>query len=322
MLSFLSRRKLFAGLILSSIIAGPLQAAPGHEPEFGVHVGAGCQARADLPKFERFANRKVVRVVDAFNQTSWQEFQSSIPWISRCWAGAPVKLTLSVPMLVYSGGGTLAEGAAGKYDDIFTHIAQTLVADGHNDIVIRLGWEFNGNWMPWAASKDPANFIAYYRRIVGLMRKVPGQKFRFEWTPNVGRQNFAPDKGYPGDDVVDIIGMDIYNEYWTVALANSKVRFAWFLNQPYGLKWHRDFAAQHRKPMAYSEWGSGTRKDGNAPGDDPYFITQMANWMRQTNTLYHSYWEVKNQIYDDTVSQGRHPKAAAAFKSAFGGRRP
>ena len=301
--------------VIAGVIAGQASAAQAaSRPEFGVRAGPGCQGRKELPRFENFAGRKVDRVVDALNQSDWPQLESSIAWASKCWAGAPVKLTLSVPMLVEKGPGTLADGANGKFDRIFLKTAKTMVANGQSRAIVRIGWEFNGNWMPWAASKDPKNFIAYYRRIVRLMRSVPGQDFEFEWTPGVGRQSFPPDQGYPGDDVVDVIGMDIYNEYWSPALANNRVRFAWYMNQPYGLRWHREFAAQHRKPMAYSEWGSGTRTDGHGAGDDAHFFEQMGDWFATNNVLYQSYWETAGYQYDDRISRGKHPLAAEAYR--------
>ena len=47
-----------------------------------------------------------------------------------------------------------------------------------------------------------------------MMRSVPGQTFLFEWCPNHGRHAMDPTEAYPGDDVVDVIGMDVYAEKW------------------------------------------------------------------------------------------------------------
>ena len=86
--------------------------------------------------------------------------------------------------------------------------------------VVRIGWEFNGNWMPWAASKDPESYKRYFRRIVEIMRRAPGQRFQFEWCPNHGRKDMDPTEAYPGDDVVDIIGMDVYAETWDASTSD------------------------------------------------------------------------------------------------------
>lgn len=292
-------------------------AAPARATEFGAHVGPGCQGRDAIPAFERFAGRRLERTVDAYNQSSWKAYTSSIPWLAHCWSGVPIKLTVSVPMFPNDPAASLAAGTAGKYDAPTRQVAETLVKEGLAGTTIRIGWEMNGNWMPWAAAKDPKAFVAYYRRMVRIMRAVPGQRFRFEWTTAVGRHAIAPDTVYPGDDVVDVIGMDVYNEYWSPAQAKSPARFAYLRDQPYGMKWLVGFAARHHKPTAYSEWGSGTRHDGHGAGDDPYFFEQMIAWFKATHPLYASYWEVADPSYDDRLATGLHPKAAAAFRKGF-----
>ncbi len=45
------------------------------------------------------------------------------------------------------------------------------------------------------------------------MRSVPGASFRFDWTINAGYRPIPFNDYYPGNDVVDIIGMDVY-DFW------------------------------------------------------------------------------------------------------------
>ena len=56
----------------------------------------------------------------------------------------------------------------------------------------RLGFEFNGEWFPWRAAADPTAFTDYYRRIVDVMRSVPGQDFKFVWNPTIGVEEIPP----------------------------------------------------------------------------------------------------------------------------------
>ena len=310
-------RRVVAVLLLSLgvlLAAQPLARAM----EFGVYKGPGCDGRAKIPEFERFAGRKVERTVDALAQETWSSFESSIDWIPACWKGSGIKLTLSVPMMPRSGGGTLLEGASGQHDEIFRHVARALIANDYADATVRLGWEFNGDWMPWAAAKDPDSFIAYFRRIVSIMRAVPGAHFQFEWCPNHARHNIDPPRAYPGDDVVDVIGMDVYDEYWSPEFADPAVRWQSYREQPFGLYWHRDFAREHGKPTAYSEWGTGTRPDGHGAGDDPTFIEGMADWFAESNPLYESYWDNPSPEYNTLISNGQFKLSAQAFVSRFG----
>jgi hypothetical protein len=302
----------------AAIVALVLAISPAQATEVGAYRGPGCDGRAAMAEFETFLGRKVERTVDALNAESWNEMRRSIPWITKCWAGSGIELTLSVPMLPSGGSGTLREGAEGAYDAVFMTTAHALVRNGLEDATIRIGWEFNGNWMPWAASKDPESFKRYFRRIVEKMRSVHGQRFKFEWCPNHGRKNMDPTDAYPGDDVVDIIGMDVYAETWDASTADPHARFQYFLDQPFGLKWHRDFAGERGKPMSYPEWGVGDKPGGGGVGDDPVFVEGMADWFEETKPLYQSYWDVQATDYNARMSNDQFPRAAAMFRKRFG----
>ncbi|WP_175345378.1 glycosyl hydrolase [Bradyrhizobium sp. ORS 375] len=294
-------------------------AAPSAEAtEFGAYVGAGCDGAKRLPGFEQFAGRKVERTVDALDQRTWADLESSIDWVIGCWDGVPVKLTLSVPMLTRDRSATLAEGAAGKYDETFRRVARTLVAHGRDDATIRIGWEFNGDWQPWSAAKDPAAFVTYFRRIVGLMRETPSQRFSFEWCPNHGRHQMDPTEAYPGDDVVDVIGMDVYDESWTPLDRDPTSRWTKYVYQPFGLEWQKTFAAQHRKQIAFSEWGTGRNPHGTGGADNPVFIRGMASWFAANKPLYQSYWDNPSPEFNTMLSNGQFPRAAAEFVKQFG----
>jgi hypothetical protein len=307
-------------LVIRTALAAALLAAAGKAgaTEIGAYRGPGCDGRKAMGEFEALIGRKVERTVDALNAESWHEMRRSIPWIVKCWAGSGIELTLSVPMLPRDGSGTLREGAEGAYDTVFLTTAHALVRNGLEDAVIRIGWEFNGEWMPWAASKDPESFKRYFRRIVEKMRSVHGQKFQFEWCPNHGRHAMDPTEAYPGDDVVDIIGMDIYAETWDASTRDPHARFQYFLDQPFGLKWHRDFARERGKPLSYPEWGVGDKTGGGGVGDDPVFIAGMADWFAEVKPLYQSYWDVRAHDYNARMSDFQFPKASAMFQRRFG----
>ena len=315
----------FLRLALLGVVAATLAVAMTLAPpapqagatEFGVYEGAGCDGRARLPIFEKWSGHRVERTVDALDRRDWSHLESSAKWIAQCWRGSGVALTLSVPMFPEDGTGNLRDGAAGRYDESFRKVAQDLIDNGYADATIRIGWEANGAWMAWTGAHDPAGYVLYWRHIVAVMRAVPGQRFTFEWCPNIGRHDVPADQLYPGDDVVDLIGLDVYNDYWQPALANPDLRWAYMMDQPYGLKWHFDFAREHHKPISFPEWGTGDRPDGHGAGDDPTFIRGMLDWFAQTRPVYESYWDVQASDYDAQLSAGHYPLAAAAFLKAL-----
>jgi hypothetical protein len=297
------------------VATGATPNAANAEVPLGVYAGAGCGGANKLLEFQAWLGRKPDRVLEFM---TWQTMVENSPWSMNCWKAAGItSIAYSLPMLPEDGSATLAQGAAGKFDDVFKNFATTLVARGYPTAVIRIGWEFNGEWYPWAASKDPQSWIAYWRRIVTTMRSVPGAKFKFDWCPGNGWTTFLAQDAYPGDAYVDFIGMDVYNQSWNPKATTPELRWHDQVHQRHGLKWHAEFAAAHGKPMSFPEWGTGTRADGHGSGDDPLFIEQMAEWIVTHNTAYHNYWDYSAPIYSGKISDGSQPKSAAAFLKKF-----
>lgn len=287
------------------------------DAELAVYKGAGCDGVKRIPAFEAWLGRRADRVVDFLDGKNWAAMTGSAKWIAQCWQKPGYKLALSVPMLTKDKSATLADGARGDLDHHFREIARILVETGHGDSILRIGWEFNGAWYPWAASQDPESFVAFWRRIVVTMRSVPGNRFRFDWNPTVGTTKIDPERVYPGDDVVDIIGMDIYNQSWHPRRDDPAVRWDEKVNGPHGLKWHRDFAKAHNKPRSFPEWGTGTRKDGHGYGDDPVFVKNMHEWIAAPDVIYHGYWDYRAPDFNAELSTGQSPAAAAQFQALF-----
>ena len=150
----------------------------GGGPKLGVYQGAGCAGATRVKEFEKWFGRDTEQVLDFI---SWQVLQDGTTWAVRCWEKAGRKnVVYSLPMLPPDPAATLAQGADGKFDELFRNYGAELVKHGYGDSIIRIGWEFNANWYPWAASKDPDSWVAYWRRIVSVLRSVPGAAFKFD----------------------------------------------------------------------------------------------------------------------------------------------
>ena len=213
--------------------------------------------------------------------------------------------------------------------------------------MVRLGWEFNGGWYAWRAGGDPAAFAAYWREVVKTMRAVPGSKgLRFCWNPALGWQQFPAEKAWPGDDWVDVVGVDAYDDSWLKdtypfpegagrAEVEARRRAVWnkvLLNGDHGLKFWRDFAVVHKRPFAVPEWGVDRRSGGHGGLDNPYFIEQMhAFFTAPANGVYfHCYFDVQapdgghqlspgqGRQRDHRVPQGRGPLPGAVRRHAEG----
>jgi Glycosyl hydrolase family 26 len=301
-----------AEIVAAAIIIAAIE--PAGAAEIGVFAGPGCAGVQHLATYRAWLGSPALHVTENFDQSGWAALASDATWSINCYAQVQnaVSMTFSIPMLPADGTSSLAAGQIGAYDTTFATIAKTMINAGFSTAIVRLGWEFNGNWQPWFAGANPRAFIAYYRRIVRIMRSVPGARFVFEWCPNIGSVNFPADQGYPGDDVVDVIGMDIYDGHYNSGDADPAARWNWYVTEPYGLQWHVNFAAVHMKRLSIPEWGCC----GSNAGDDPYFINQMANWLIQNSYLYAVYWDT-NSAYMGQLSNNQWPQAAAAYIANF-----
>jgi hypothetical protein len=233
------------------------------------------------------------------------------PEFLRPWAkwrrDAPERMfVLNVPMLEGNEEGVpdrrvrslLRSGARGAFDRHYRQLAENLVGLGLPDTVVVLGWEMNGITYTHRCGPDPEAWRAYWRRIVETMRSVPGQKFRFDFAPNRGRDAVPWTECYPGDDVVDIIGMDSYDQPPGSSF-DEQVR------TPYGLQHQVDFAAAHGKPISYPEWGLFRN------GDNPEYMRRMLDWIAQHKPLY--------QTITDYCPHGvwqcdRNPESSEVFR--------
>lgn len=202
------------------------------------------------------------------------------------------------------------------------------------DTIVRLGWEHHGNWFRWRSRPDPGAWSAYYRRIVAVMRQVPGQQFNFVWNPGVGIAEwynggpYYSEVSYPGDDVVDWVGVNIFDYSWdqypypswaTAEQRLQRQQAAWSQQAwgDHGLAFWQSFAASHGKAMVIPEWGVQQRADGHGGGDDPYFVERMHDWIVTRGVPWHVYFNFDG--VDARASLSNFPLSRERFLNLFGG---
>jgi len=271
----------------------------------GIFVGNNP---TDLTKFESWLGDEVDIVRLAGSRANWSEYVNSVGWLAATWRNVDRDQHWTIPM--FADGGTLANGAAGKYNSYYKAVAQKLIAEsapGSDTIIVRVGEEFNGNWFGWAAKGREADFIETYQNFVEAFRSV-SSRFDFEWNVNIGNLGMDPAKAYPGDGYVDIVGMDFY---YNTAWDSTNPLTAWDFNvsRQYGLQWLENFADAHNKPTAYSEWGVMSNSAG------PY-VEKAAAWFENHDVVMHAYWN-SNADFAGKLSDNSKPSVGAAYKAAF-----
>lgn len=262
-----------------------------------------------LQTWENWLNQKPSSVlgVDFYGGTSWEEF-SKLSWVPGIWKklNPSRNVVWSIPLTMK--GTPLADVAEGLHDDAFEAGARA-ISETHPRAIIRLGWEMNLAEMAWFAKGHEADYIRAFRRVVEIFRRA-SPDFKFDWCPGWGEQDGPADASYPGDDVVDYIGLDVYDFKQEGTPEERWEKF--YVKAPFGLEWHRDFARRHGKPMSYPEWGVG-----NA-GDNPFFIRKMHEWFvtNDASIGYAAYFDV-NGAWPTQIDNGQFPKSQALFRKLF-----
>jgi hypothetical protein len=314
-----ARARTFLLTVLAVLAAGCASAttAVAASPTATLGVYSGAAAPGQVAAFDRWnGGQHSAYAMDFLSMESWDQIAHPDWWASG-WQGTGRRMVYSVPLLP-STGGSLAAGAAGAYDGSFRSMAATLVARGQGRAILRIGWEFNGSWFPWSASKDPAAFVAYWRRVVKAVRGVPGAGFTIDWSINLGSTAVPAEAVYPGDAYVDVVGADSYDMGWAPNYQDSMARWRNLVKQRYGLDWLRSFAAAHAKPVSLPEWGLTIRADGHGGGDNTNYIRRMHEWIRFNNVLYHCYFEFDDHAGAHRLMGGRFPLGSAEFRRFFG----
>jgi hypothetical protein len=140
------------------------------------------------------------------------------PWDGYVPSSEPDVSRHSVLMVSWHGAayGRINDGSS---DELIASVARKL-AGMKRPILLRWGWEMNGDWFEWDGShngQDTGAYVKAWRRIHGIFRRHGATNVAWVWSPN---WNSAPDTAwnrfqhyYPGDDYVDWVGVSGYDFY-------------------------------------------------------------------------------------------------------------
>lgn len=322
---------ILAGLCASTAVA-PAEAAitdPFPATRLGVYTQPGAKGIVGAKRFEEWSGGHVSQILDFAGASDWSQI-SRPNWILDQHVGTPTRLELSIPMLPDDPSTTLAKCASGAYNSYWTVLGWELAKRGLKDTVIRPGWEFNGNWYRWSAAGQPENYVKCFRQIVTQMRKDRPGGFAFVWNPNIGPGSFPAEQAYPGDEYVDLVGVDVYDTSWTsypvvgaddaaATAAAQTAAWNWIYKGDHGLLFWSAFAKAHGKPLSLDEWGVTWRSDGHGGNDNASFVDRMADFISAPihNVAYANYFEidVPTRAHELSSSNSLFPDAAERFQS-------
>ena len=240
------------------------------------------------------------------------------------WTGA---IDVAPGMIVQ--GESLSAAADGAYEARWRNAMQVLRNNwgSKRTIYIRPAHEMNGNWYAWSVTS--ANTAAFKRAWIRyyniVQQELVSKGFDAKVTFALNKDpvnNLSPNYFWPGDQYVDVVGVDFYDAYpsyftqgdWDAHFNDVKA------GGPYGIGAYRDFARMHGKPLAFPEWGTNP----HATQDNPFFIQKMNEFFRNDagtgpgQVLYEVYFNTwdQDQLYPTT----NVPRSAAMYRSLTWGR--
>ncbi|MDO5697523.1 MAG: hypothetical protein Q4G51_06070 [Dermatophilus congolensis] len=240
---------------------------------------------------------------------SWRSSYSDW-WLTEDTIPKGFKGTLNVSLQLFPEGGSLEAAARGEYNSNFQHLGR-MIAREYPDAYVRPGWEFNiENWL-WKATPENVGVWKEAFRQASISLNKGGPDLRIVWNPNEGKGNSLPDatQAWPGDDVVDIVGLDAYD--WSPPY--DEKGWAEHKGKDQGWDFWAKFARDHGKMFALPEWGviAGSEQSG---GDNPKYIDYVMQWMVDNRDImaFETYFE-EPADYCKCALTNMNPQARQAY---------
>ncbi len=277
------------------------------------HVRRFCTARG-----------RACRVAQTYtDRTSWAAMTAGSGWTFDLFSDFDGMLVVSQGLVPIGASADLPACAAGDHDQDWRNFGTLMTRYGRGDSVVRLGWEFNEKTSPWRAD-DPRTWIACYRRAATNIRAT-NPDVLLDWTINAhgtppGTCGGVSTNCYPGDEYVDIIGIDNYDHYpWSP----TKAVFDKAATDPEGLTWLYNFARERGKPFSVGEWG--VVPTGDAGKENPAFVKWMHEWFaaHASGLAYEAYFSdcgaggVQSSLFRTDAACRKNPRSAAEYRALY-----
>nr|WP_274617601.1 glycosyl hydrolase [Nesterenkonia sp. AY15] len=289
-------------------LAGPTQALPMDRPTIGLNPDWGVKALEQFATTTGVSPGAAVSFIDMpFSSTDARNVLGAAEQVAGM--GGVLMLTLEP----HKGLGAVTEESIAELTDLLGEVNASEVP-----VLLRFAHEMNGSWYPWAW--QPQAYVQAFRQVAAAVREQTTAT-EMIWAPNYGGGypfvggQYAPDPGteafelldtdadgeltqmndpyapfYPGDDVVDWVGMSLHHwgdSYpWGSNDLPEPAKFAEQLRGTYsGLAgdesmlpdFYELYAANRDKPLAIPETAAFVTADA-----DPELSLQIKRrWWQQ-----------------------------------------
>jgi len=197
---------------------------------------------------------------------------------------------------------------AGKHDAYVRQWARDAARWGR-PMYLRFAHEMNGNWYPWSPGVNGntrAEYAQAWRYVARIFKQERAANVRWVWSPNVACGGCSPFADlYPGDAVVDWVGLDGYN--WGASQSWSR----WQEFEPLFRASYDALAALTTRPMMVAETGAS-----ELGGDKATWIRQalLSDIPARFPRVQAVVWFHENKETDWRINSS--PAALAAYAAA------
>jgi hypothetical protein len=249
--------------------------------------------------------------------TGWAQRESAEVSLAATLGAWPGPKVLAHLMVDDTASDPWTDVTGGTHDAALTAIAQACGTNGVE--FIRMAWEFDNSGgaspggLPAFGTYTAAEFISAWQHTVTVMRAA-NANLKFIYNPNSIRGDAATLVNYyAGDDYVDLVALDFYDENtgWN-GIETTPITAPALLA----------FAIAHGKSIMIPEWGMIPTSAGSyGSGDDPTFVTDTINWAESAADQGVPVWLlVWGGSYPTLAESGwsitAFPNSAAALKTA------
>jgi hypothetical protein len=257
------------------------------------------------------------------NAAGWGQFRNGLTKSLADWLAAGRLIVTSLPHAPAPEGAAMnTRGANDAYRADQRDYGAWLAANGFNSPfhVLRVNWEFNGNWYPWSAKNGGGDaFRAAVQNFITNVRAGGATKVVFDVCGNKGPSQSGVDFGViPGPEYVGVLGVDQY-DHWRPARTDGE--WATEIARRPGLATVRAEAA--RRDIMWSLDEGGNSHDPTAGGgDNPAFWTFLRKFIDEDPSR--CAW-LTTYEHDGAPATLKHslqkfnPQSWATYKKLFGG---
>lgn len=248
------------------------------------------------------------------DDSSWSAFELAFPSSLSPGDGTVRRIILSVPLQIPSIGYNIHNAAVGYNNVHYQAFANVIKANRSKIFSLRVGWEMNINGWSWSTT-HPGLYVQAYRNFATIMRATD-HTVPLDWCPHIGpaQMGHLMEEYYPGDDVVDSVGLDWYQSDLNHLAGGGFGNLLTWGGQGYGLDWLDTFAAKHKKLISFGEY-EGSNNDATV-------LSQFIDWMdtRQGRIAYHSYWNGPDGTGGSSTGEFENaPNIKALYVSRYSG---